>query len=169
MKRVIIPTVFVLCLCGWLLCCNKSAPQVTGENKPVQVTEPKKPTTSSESTAKKPYKITAAPVVLKSGATATGTFVVKPTAPWKLNLEYPTNIKLTPSAAVTVAKSTFRNNPGDAQQIPLTEKEMKLSVPITGVASGNGNIAMDVRFAVCTKETCVVKKETVAWKVTVSE
>jgi hypothetical protein len=92
------------------------------------------------------------------------TVVVKPKKGWKLNMEFPTKLKVSPPAGVTVAKATLKK--GDAKV--FSEKQgATWEISYKSAAAGKKQFSGKLKFAVCTDATCDPKSETLAFAVDV--
>jgi hypothetical protein len=105
----------------------------------------------------------AAPGKLASGGQGAATVVVVPKGVWKLNDEFPTRLTVTPPAGVSVKKADQRVK--DA--VTFGETEGRWAVEFTAQSAGDKDFKGVVRFAVCTPESCIPKKEDLAWNVAV--
>ncbi len=104
----------------------------------------------------KPYTITVAKVAAKVGQPATAKVVIKPAAGYHMNQDYPTSLKLTPVAGVTLPKADFAK--ADAALAP---EEASFQVALTSTEAGTKSVAGNVRFAVCAADNCSPQKDTV--------
>lgn len=106
-----------------------------------------------------------APADAKAGAEAVAKITVTPGKGYHVNTEYPIKLTLTPQPGVALAKSELVaggrvNGKGDADA--LDEKQLVLAVKLTPAASGSYTINGSFKFAVCDKDQCLAKKETIA-------
>jgi len=105
------------------------------------------------------------PADAKAGSEAVAKIVVTPGRGYHVNTEYPIKLTLTQPDGVTLAKATFvagghDNGKGDADA--LDEKQLAFAVKLTPAASGSYTINGSFKFAVCDKDQCLAKKETIA-------
>ncbi|MGE0872633.1 MAG: hypothetical protein AB7P03_29025 [Kofleriaceae bacterium] len=108
------------------------------------------------------------PPTLKAGAEAVAKIVVTPGAAYHVNTEFPAKVTLQPPAGVTLAKTQFAaggpdKSKGDAEA--FEEQRLAFAVKLTPSASGNYTINGTFKFAVCDKDQCLPKKETIAIKI----
>jgi hypothetical protein len=100
-----------------------------------------------------------------AGKETTARVIVTPTPQYKINFEFSTKLTLEPPADVTVAKTELKAGgqakvQGDAEK--FEEKQLAFAVKLTPTKSGNHTINGTFKFAVCDKEACLAKKETIA-------
>jgi hypothetical protein len=103
----------------------------------------------------------------KAGQETIATVVVTPGPKYKINFEYPTKLTLQSPTGVTLAKAEFKagghdKEKGDAEA--FEEKQLKFAVKLVP-SSGNHTISGSFKFAVCDKDQCLAKKETIAIQV----
>jgi hypothetical protein len=90
--------------------------------------------------------------------------VVKPKKGWKLNMEFPTKLKLEPPPGVTVAKKTLKK--ADAK-VFSEKKGATWQIGYKSASAGKKKFSGKLKFAVCTDATCDPKSETLAFAVDV--
>jgi hypothetical protein len=105
------------------------------------------------------------PADAKAGAEAVAKIIVTPGSGYHVNTEYPIKLTLTSPAGVTLAKDKFiagghDKAVGDADA--LDEKQLAFAVKLTPAASGSYTISGNFKFAVCDKDQCLAKQETIA-------
>jgi len=105
------------------------------------------------------------PTDAKAGSEAVAKIVVTPGRGYHVNTEYPIKLTLTQPDGLALAKATFvagghDNGKGDADA--LDEKQLAFAVKLTPAASGSYTINGSFKFAVCDKDQCLAKKETIA-------
>jgi hypothetical protein len=89
---------------------------------------------------------------------------VVPKAPWHINLDFPTALKLTPPASgLTLAKSELKK--ADARK--LDDEHCEYAVKVTPSAAGEHAVTGEFKFAVCQDEACSPVTEDVEFKVAV--
>jgi hypothetical protein len=106
-----------------------------------------------------------APADAKAGSEAVAKILVTPGAGYHVNTEYPIKLTLTPPAGVTLAKDKFVAGGHDKAQgdaDALDEKQLAISVKLTAASSGSYTINGNFKFAVCDKDQCLAKQETIA-------
>lgn len=104
------------------------------------------------------------PPDLKAGTEVTAKVLLTPVEPYHVNKEFPTKLALTPPAGVTLAKAEMKAGGADQQKgdaDALDDKQLAFSVKLTPQA-GNHTISGTFKFAVCDKDTCLAKKETIS-------
>lgn len=104
-----------------------------------------------------PYTVTIAKVSAVKGQPATAQVVIKPAAGYHMNKDFPTSLKLSPPAGVTLAKAQL--NKADAK---LSDNEGSFDVTLTAANAGAQKVPGELRFAVCTETTCDPQKSAVA-------
>jgi len=105
------------------------------------------------------------PADAKAGAESVATIRVTPGAGYHVNTEYPVKLTLTAPTGVTLAKAEYvagghTKGKGDADA--LDDNQLALSVKLTPAATGSYTINGNFKFAVCDKDQCLAKKETIA-------
>jgi hypothetical protein len=82
-----------------------------------------------------------------------GRFVlsIEPRGEYHLNLEYPVEIAVTSDTGATFPKANL-SKPDAAE---FGENKARFEVPFTASAAGAQKVLCNVKFAVCTPETCV--------------
>ena len=101
----------------------------------------------------------------KAGAESVARITVTPGSGYHVNTEYPIKLTLTSPAGVTLAKSELTaggHDKGKGDADALDDKQLALSVKLTPAASGSYTINGNFKFAVCDKDQCLAKKETIA-------
>jgi hypothetical protein len=104
-----------------------------------------------------------APSKLASGAAGTVRVSVLPKEGWKMNHEFPTKLKITAPAGVTVARA--EQSIGDAER--FEDAGATFAIEFTAQSAGEKAFQGKFRFAVCTDATCVPKSRELAWVVDV--
>lgn len=108
------------------------------------------------------------PAEAKPGAEAVAKITVTPGKGYHVNTEYPIKLTLEAPSGVTLAKSEFvagghEKGRGDADA--LDEQALAISVKLTPASSGSYTINGKFKFAVCDRDQCLAKKETIAIQV----
>lgn len=161
--------------CLALMACN-SEPKPAPEAKPTApastVKTAKAETTKADSKAapeskavvEAQYTVRIMPGEAAAGAAASSVVEVKPTPGYKMNTEFPVQIKkLSAPDGVTLPKATLASS--DAE---LTEKVLRFTVPFTAAKAGQIDLAGLADFSVCNERACkLIRDEKVAWQVTV--
>src|SRR5262249_3982062 len=91
--------------------------------------------------------------------------VLKPTAGYHVNKEFPMVLAVTAPPGVDVPKA--KQAGGDAAK--LEETEAVFDIPFTAKEAGDKAFAASFRFAVCTATTCDPHNEKLAWSVSARE
>jgi DsbC/DsbD-like thiol-disulfide interchange protein len=108
------------------------------------------------------------PADAKAGAETTAKITVTPASGYHVNTEFPIKLTLTAPDGVTLAKTEFKaggpsKDKGDADT--LEESQLLLGVKLTAAKSGSYTINGTFKFAVCDKDSCRPKKESIAIQV----
>jgi len=106
-----------------------------------------------------------APADAKAGTEAVAKITVTPGAGYHVNTEYPIKLTLTQPDGMALAKTTFvagGHDKGKGDADALDEKQLAIAVKLTPAASGSYTINGSFKFAVCDKDQCLAKKETIA-------
>jgi hypothetical protein len=98
----------------------------------------------------------------KAGQEGSVTVRVVPKAPWHMNLDFPTSLKLQAPAGVTLANADLKK--ADAK---LDESTCAFDVKFTAPAAGEHAFSGKFKFAVCQDEACSPVTEEVEFKVAV--
>ena len=75
---------------------------------------------------------------------------VVPKAPWHINLDFPTSLKLTPPAGLVLANARLEK--ADARK--LDAEHCEYAVKVTPSAAGEHAVTGQFKFAVCQDEAC---------------
>jgi hypothetical protein len=105
------------------------------------------------------------PADAKAGAEAVAKITVTPGAGYHVNVDYPTKLTLTSPQGVTLAKAELTaggHSGGKGDADALDEKQLAFAVKLTAAASGSYTINGTFKFAVCDKDQCLPKRETIA-------
>jgi hypothetical protein len=106
-----------------------------------------------------------APADAKAGTEIIAKIMVTPGKGYHVNTEFPIKLTLDATTGVTLAKAKFEAGGhdkalGDAEA--LDDNQLTIAVKLTPAASGRYTINGSFKFAVCDKDTCLAKKETIA-------
>ncbi len=101
-----------------------------------------------------------APEGVKVGSAASVTVKVTPNAPWHMNLDYPTSLKVDAPAGITLSKAEFKK--GDAAKLDETGCEYK--VDVTPSSEGAASVPATFKFAICQDDACLPIEENVEIK-----
>jgi hypothetical protein len=105
------------------------------------------------------------PADARAGAEAVAKIVVTPGSGYHVNTEYPIKLTLTSPAGVTLSKDKFIAGGHDkavGDAATLDEKQLAFAVKLTPATSGSYTINGNFKFAVCDKDQCLPKQETIA-------
>lgn len=86
---------------------------------------------------------------------------VVPKAPWHINLDFPTSLKLTPPAGLVLANANLAK--ADARK--LDDEHCEFAVKVTPSSAGEHPVTGQFKFAVCQDEACSPVTEEVAFRV----
>ena len=99
----------------------------------------------------------------KKGQKAVAKIHVTPGAGFHINKEYPTSLALTPPAGVTLDKAKL--NAKDAAA--WTEKAGEFDVAYTASKPGKQTVTGELKFALCSANSCDPKKSAVSFDIDV--
>ena len=104
----------------------------------------------------------------QAGAETTAKVIVTPGPSFKINFEYPIKLTLQTPANVKLAKAELKAGgpsqvKGDAEK--FEEKQLAFAVKLTPTASGSHTITGSFKFAVCDKNQCLPKRESISIQV----
>ncbi len=88
---------------------------------------------------------------MRAGETSSAVVVLTAKAPYHCNDKYPYKLVLAPAAGVSFPQPTVRG-------MSVAEKQSTMSVPFSIAQAGDGTIAGDFHFSICTAEKCLVEK-----------
>jgi hypothetical protein len=108
------------------------------------------------------------PADAKAGTETIAKITVTPATGYHVNTEFPTKLTLETTEGVTFAKSELKaggmdKGKGDADV--FEEQSLELGIKLTAAKSGSYTINGTFKFAVCDKDSCRPKKETIAIQV----
>jgi hypothetical protein len=113
------------------------------------------------------YTVQTKDVAIVEGESRVATLLLAPTAPWKYNDAYPTQLSLKPLGAdgsVSLQKTTFQ-----ATDVRMAEGNATIGIALKGVRSGEETMAGTVKFSLCVKEKCVLREKDVSWNIRVTQ
>ncbi len=102
-----------------------------------------------------------APADAPIGATAVARVVLRPTAGYKVNKEFPLALSITAPAGVALDKAKLTA----ADAAKFADDGASFDVAFTAKDGGDKKFEATFKFAVCTTETCDPKTEKLAWTV----
>lgn len=94
----------------------------------------------------------------KAGSEVVAKVTLKPTESYHVNQDYPVKLVLDDQANVTLPKKELKKADADA----FDERQLVFSVKLTPTQSGNYTVSGIFKFAVCTAQQCLPKKEPIA-------
>jgi hypothetical protein len=166
MMRVVLALPMVL---GMLACKSAaepapSMPQSSAASAPEKAAAAKPPAPASDRVDDPAFELAAVP----GGPYAVGqlgSFAVslKPRGEYHINQDYPIAISFRPEPGVNLPKSEFKK----ADAAVFGERLARFDVPLTPEQKGAHRLEANVRFAVCTPETCIPDERTLALVLTV--
>lgn len=109
------------------------------------------------------FELHVEPVAAQAGQPASVTVRVLPKAPWHMNLDYPTSLRVEPTAGIELAQTDLKKS--DATQ--LDADGCQFDVGFTPKASGEQTFTGQFKFAVCQDEACAPVTRDVEFKVAV--
>lgn len=174
------------------LACLLLAAGCSGENKPATTTAPAPAAKTAEGDAKTPEAGTVAdakgggdkvkvvegaapsaddrytleiqpPADAAAGKESEVVVRVVPKAPWHINLDFPTSLKLTPPSGLALANADLKK--ADARK--LDDEHCEFAVKVTPSAAGEHAVTGQFKFAVCQDEACSPVTEDVEFRVAV--
>lgn len=87
----------------------------------------------------------------KVGTKTVAAIVVEPVSGRKLNVDYPTKVRLTAPEGVTIEKAALAKTDAKA----FSEKSAKFEIEYTVAAAGKKTITGELKTATCTTNDCV--------------
>lgn len=109
------------------------------------------------------YAVKILPGDVQAGQEGTSVIEVTPTPGYKVNLEFPTRLKLNPVEGITHAKAELGK--GDAE---ISEKVLRFNVAFTPAEAGKYALEGIADFSVCNERTCrLIRGEKLSWEVAV--
>ena len=98
-----------------------------------------------------------------AGRSSTSVVEVTPSTGYKINLQFPSRLKLEPTAGVKPAKEQLGKD--DAE---VTEEVLRFNVAFTPASAGKLKMGGTADFSVCNDSTCkLIRDEKLAWEVDV--
>lgn len=134
-----------------------------GAGEETAAAEPAEPQASDGET----YQINAIPVEGGYAAGALGTFSVhiEGAGGWHMNEDYPVRITLSGPDHVEFPSPTIGRDAAAA----FSEEEARFDVPFMPNAAGRHHVEAEIRFAVCSPESCLTKTDRVGLLLAVNE
>lgn len=107
------------------------------------------------------YKLSVSAAPAKVSAKGSAKISVEPTDGFKMNLEYPTKVTLKAPDGVSLEKAKLTAK--DAAKLDKTGAVFDIA--FTASEPGKKTVTGEVRFAVCTDDECVPKREAISFVV----
>lgn len=109
------------------------------------------------------YKMSVSAPAAKTSVKSVAKIKVEPTDGYKMNLEYPTKVTINAPEGVTLEKA--KQTKADA--VKLDKGSAEFDVAFTAAAAGKKTFTGEMKFAVCTADTCDAKVEQISFTVDV--
>lgn len=101
----------------------------------------------------KRYTIEVAPTNLTVGGKATVQLTVKPAKGFKFNKEFPAKFIVNATKFAKCDKPKLSKRGGDVKEV---HKTGVVTIPLTGLAAGSGDLSVQASFSICNDEQCYV-------------
>lgn len=112
--------------------------------------------------AEKNYQVRVVRGEAAVGQPHTSVVEVTPAPGYKMNLEFPSKLRLSEQAKIAAPKQEF-----SGEDLSLTEEALKFTIPYTAKEAGEIDLSAHCDFSVCNENACkLVRGEEVAWTVT---
>lgn len=113
----------------------------------------------------KQYSVQTAPLTLRTGANGVVTVTIKPNRGLHFNKEFPAKFTVEGNANARSTKDKLTAKDGD---VKVVGTDGVVSIPVTGVAAGQGTLKVVGNFSVCSDEQCyMLRGEALSVAVTV--
>ncbi len=143
-----------------LTACQREAAAEPPTTKPPTPATKEAPTKAEPATAQS-YVVRIVAGEAKAGASTTSVVEVTPAEGYKINLEFPSRLQLSPTAGVKPAKERLGKE--DAE---VSEKMLRFNVAFTPASAGHLKMNCTADFSVCNDSTCkLIRDEKLAWEV----
>ena len=106
------------------------------------------------------YKLAVIPASAAAGAEAVAKVQVTPSQGWHVNMEFPTQLQIKAPDGVTLTKAVMEI--GDAAKV--NDNELTFDVKLTAAKAGTYKLDGEIKFAVCTPDSCDPKKRPIAFE-----
>lgn len=163
--------VFSLSLAVAAVACNKSDVNATeaaqsAATMPAGAANAAVPTAApAKRKSNKQYTVVVRPVSMKVGGKTVAKLVIEPAAGLKFNKDFPSKFVVTAGRHASCDKKKLSAKKGD---VKVDGKKGTVSVPLTAIAAGTGDLSIMGSFSVCSDEQCyVLRGEQLALNVTV--
>lgn len=125
--------------------------------------KPSEPAAPAPIPAEKNYLVRITPGEAQAGQPAQSIIEVTPTPGYKMNLEFPSHLKLDPPTGAALTKAELGRE--DAE---ITEAALRFTIAYTPEQAGDLDLAGAADFSVCNENACkLIRGEKVAWEVAV--
>lgn len=143
--------------------CQKGPAEAQATPKAAPGDAPEAATAQKDNAEAALYAVRIVPGDATAGAEATSVIEVTPAAGYKINLEFPTRLKLSTVDGIAHAKAELGKT--DAE---ITEKVLRFNVAFTAAKAGKFSLEGVADFSVCNDRTCrLLRGEKLAWEVAV--
>lgn len=78
--------------------------------------------------------------------------------PWHVNEDFPTRVEVQAPDGVALPEASF----GKADAAEFGEERVRFDIPFTPEAEGEHRLTADVAFAICSEDTCIPQRKTLA-------
>jgi hypothetical protein len=133
---------------------DKAQPKGTGETAPKGNDNGMTPENDAS------YKLAVTPASAAAGAEAVAKVQVTPSTGWHVNMDFPTQLNIKAPEGVTLTKAVMEI--GDAAKV--NDNELTFDVKLTAAKAGTYKVDGEIKFAVCTPDSCDPKKRPIAFE-----
>ena len=106
-------------------------------------------------------------ITIMGAKTGTVSIEVQPRGLWKYNTDFPTRVTLEGTTVASPPAAVLKSSAPDATGFQTTSGGLRVDIPFTGDAPGTDEVVAKVRLGLCSKTTCIVHTDSVAFRVTV--
>jgi hypothetical protein len=141
---------------------DKNLPVVVDKTKPAGTTETPPTGNDSGMTPENDasYKLAVIPAAAAAGAEAVAKVSVTPAQGWKVNMDFPTQLQVKAPDGVKLTKAVMEI--GDAAKVD--DHELTFDVKLVADKAGTYKCDGEIKFAVCTPDSCDPKKRAIAFE-----
>ena len=111
--------------------------------------------------------VTVSDIAVPGGGTATAAIELQPVGRWMLNTEYPVRLTLSGASAAT-PEHPVMNSHEPTHGVRVTSGGMRADVLFSGDAPGEDQVTVAIRYGLCNPTTCVARRATATFRVTVA-
>ncbi|MCO4760723.1 MAG: hypothetical protein KC502_04420 [Myxococcales bacterium] len=133
--------------------CNDKTAKPATTTQAAAPAAPAAPQPAKAKASGKRYSVTVAPVTLKAGAKGTAKLTIQPAKGLKFNKDFPSKFIVTAAKYAKCDKPKLSKRGGD---VKIDGKTGVVSIPLTGLAAGAGDLSVQASFSVCSDEQCYV-------------